>query len=181
MAKCPVGGCTDQATCPWYAVPELTGPGHEGWFRSEFGCTAWSSFESMTAQLPSDQWSMTSPASTNRNWNVSNVVYTFFGLEAVATGMHQQGAAAFKRQLYQSMIVRIPPDAHAHAHAYMHTHTHTHMHTHTHTHTHMHTPRPPPYPVPGRPFLTLSFAQCVPTLGCSHHTCRPFTPGTDVL
>ena len=42
------------------AVPARTGPGEEGWYRSEFGCVAWSSFESMTAQMPEEQWSMAS-------------------------------------------------------------------------------------------------------------------------
>ena len=42
------------------AVPARTGPGEEGWYRSEFGCVAWSSFESMTAQMPQTQWSMSS-------------------------------------------------------------------------------------------------------------------------
>eukprot|EP01052_Picozoa_sp_SAG31_P019322 SAG31_NODE_1404_length_8479_cov_2.258760_1_plen_90_part_00 len=38
-----------------------------------------------------------------RNWNVSSVIATFFGDEA-ASDMQQSGEAAFKRQLYQSMI-----------------------------------------------------------------------------
>ena len=39
-----------------------------------------------------------------RNWNVSNVIFTYFGADAVASGMQQSGEAAFKRQLYQSAL-----------------------------------------------------------------------------
>lgn len=38
------------------AIPALTGPGYEGWYKSEFGCVSWSSFESMSADMPQDQW-----------------------------------------------------------------------------------------------------------------------------
>ena len=37
-------------------APAFTGPGHEGWYKSEFGCTVWPSFESIATQLPKDQW-----------------------------------------------------------------------------------------------------------------------------
>lgn len=87
-------GCNeDQAnpSCARYAVPALTGAGNEGWYRSEFGAAAWSSFESMSGNMPPSQWSMQSPAAANRNWNVSNVIGTFFGMTAVQVGMKQTG------------------------------------------------------------------------------------------
>ena len=84
-------------------VPAHVGPGEEGWFRSEFGCVAWSSFESMSGEMPEDQWGMMTPGAKNRNWNPSNVISTFFGTGA-ASAMSESGEVAFKRQLYQSMV-----------------------------------------------------------------------------
>jgi hypothetical protein len=85
------------------ATPAWTGPGEEGWYRSEFGCVSWSSFESMSATLPRDQWGMLSPAGTHRNWNPSNIINVFFGAAAMAA-MSEIGEIPFKRQLYQSMV-----------------------------------------------------------------------------
>ena len=96
-----------QQVCTPYAVPQRTGPAHLGWFKSEFGCEVWSSFESMSAQLPPDQWSMDSAAAAQRNHNVSTIIGTFFGVDAVTRGMRQVGRAAFQRQLYQSMIAQL--------------------------------------------------------------------------
>ena len=93
--------------CTPFAVPQWTGPGQLGWFKSEFGQTVWSSFESMSAQLPADQWGMATPAAALRNHNVSNVIGTYFGTAAVTEGMLQVGEEAFKRQLYQSMIAQL--------------------------------------------------------------------------
>ena len=48
-----------QQVCTPYAAPQWTGAGHLGWFKSEFGCNAWASFESMTSNasgLPPSQW-----------------------------------------------------------------------------------------------------------------------------
>ena len=61
------------------------------------------SFESMSAEMPSDQWSMSSPGAANRDWNASNVITSFFGKDA-AVAMGRYGEGAFKTQLYQSMI-----------------------------------------------------------------------------
>jgi hypothetical protein len=93
-----------QGVCSPYVVPAWTGAGHAGTFTSEFGCNAWSSFESISATLPPDQWGMSTPASALRNWNVSNVIGTYFGLDAVTAGMQHKGERAFKTQLYQSLI-----------------------------------------------------------------------------
>ena len=88
------------------AVPAYTGPGHEGWAKSEFGANGWPSFEGISVQLPPDQWSMDSPAAKQRNWNVSNLIDAFFGVKA-AVAMHEVGDSAFKRQLYQSQIAQM--------------------------------------------------------------------------
>ena len=53
----PCSGATISA-----AVPKRTGPSTPSWYQSEFGCVAWSSFESISAQLPADQWSLHSKA-----------------------------------------------------------------------------------------------------------------------
>eukprot|EP01052_Picozoa_sp_SAG31_P009850 SAG31_NODE_527_length_14452_cov_4.274925_4_plen_1132_part_00 len=88
------------------ASPAYTGPAYEGWYKSEFGCTVWPSFESISAQLPKEQWSMSSAAAAKRNWNVANVIGPFFGANATAA-MRDSGEQAFKRQLYQSMISQV--------------------------------------------------------------------------
>jgi hypothetical protein len=95
----PVAGEINHPTL----VPAHLGAGKEGWYRSEFGCVAWSSFESMSAEMPSDQWSMLSPGAKDRNWNPSNVISKFFGT-AAADAMAESGAVAFQRQIYQSMV-----------------------------------------------------------------------------
>jgi hypothetical protein len=67
------------------AVPAWTGPGEIGWYRSEFGCVSWSSFESMSGQMPPDQWGMSTAAAKNRNWNASNVMMNAFGAQVRKT------------------------------------------------------------------------------------------------
>ena len=96
----------DGSTTRPTASPAYTGPAYEGWYKSEFGCTVWPSFESISAQLPKDQWSMSSAAAAKRNWNVANVIGPFFGTNATAA-MRDSGEQAFKRQLYQSMISQV--------------------------------------------------------------------------
>ena len=87
------------------AVPSFTGPGQEGWAKSEFGANSWPSFEGISAQLPEDQWSLDSAAAKYRNWNVSIIVSAFFGRPA-EVAMHEVGELPFKRQLYQSLIAQ---------------------------------------------------------------------------
>ena len=102
--NCAGKDCEGPSACERYATPALTGAGEEGWYRSEFGATSWPSFESVSANLPPEQWGMSTAAGAQRNWNVSNVIYTYFGVNAVVSGMKQSGEAAFKQQLYQSAI-----------------------------------------------------------------------------
>ena len=99
----PRGSSTTRPT----ATPAYTGPQHEGFYKSEFGCTVWPSFESISAQLPKDQWSMSSAAAGKRNWNVANVIGPFFGSNATTAAMRGSGEQAFKRQLYMSMISQV--------------------------------------------------------------------------
>ena len=82
------------------AVPFANGPQFESWYKSEFGCVAFSSFESMSAQLPEDQWSVRSDSAYYRNWPVDNVIDSFFGPQNLTL----TGEKPFQRQLYQSLI-----------------------------------------------------------------------------
>ena len=95
----PVAGEINHPTL----VPAHIGAGEEGWYRSEFGCVSWSSFESMSAEMPPDQWSMLSPGAKDRNWNPSNIIAKFFGT-AAADAMAESGEVPFKRQIYQSLV-----------------------------------------------------------------------------
>ena len=80
--------------------PAITGQGQLNWYKSEFGCVAASSFESMSGQLPEDQWSLGSAASYYRNWPVDLVIRSYFGDQ----DFNATGEAAYKKQLYQSML-----------------------------------------------------------------------------
>lgn len=64
------------------------------------GCVAYSSFESMSNQLPQDQWSLSSDAAYYRNWPVDLVIRSYFGDQ----DFNATGEAPFKKQLYQSML-----------------------------------------------------------------------------
>jgi hypothetical protein len=80
--------------------PAVTGQGHMSWYKSEFGCVAYSSFESMSAQLPQDQWSLGSDVAYYRNWPVDLVIRSYFGEQ----DFNATGTKPFQRQLYQSML-----------------------------------------------------------------------------
>lgn len=105
--NCNGSACQDDRACARYAVPALTGAGHIGWFRSEFGANSWPSFESISANLPPEQWGMNSAAAVKRNWNVSNMLFVYFGQHAAARDMKRSGETAFKRVLYMSMISQL--------------------------------------------------------------------------
>ena len=81
--------------------PSCTGPDQMNWYKSEFGCVAWSSFESISAQLPPDQWSLNSDSAYYRNWPVDLVIHAYFGEHQ---DLNATGEVAFKKQLYQSML-----------------------------------------------------------------------------
>lgn len=94
-----LGGCDTFAPLATSGQPSITGPQHESWYKSEFGIVSWPSFESMSASLPSDQWSVHSSAAFYRNWPVDNVILSYFGGDIHDLDAH--GETAFKRQLYQ--------------------------------------------------------------------------------
>ena len=107
---CSVGSCAapnpsqEARNCTPTVTAARTGTDVPGFFRSEFGAVSWSSFETMSSQLPPSQWGMQSPASLLRNHRGDNVIATFFGGAAAHPGTSQIGETQFQRQLYQSMI-----------------------------------------------------------------------------
>ncbi len=82
-------------------APHPTGVGVAvGNFRSEFGCSVWTSFESISPVLDSAHWGLHTPPMFERNWPVDNVIQSYFGWQP----LNNTGPAAFQRQLYQSML-----------------------------------------------------------------------------
>ncbi len=50
--------------------PVPTGPQYKGWFKSEFGCVTYSSFESVSPFLSPDNWALHSSPMHERSWPV---------------------------------------------------------------------------------------------------------------
>lgn len=92
----PTPGC--QQDSPLQAVP--TGPSVQGWFKSEFGCSAWSSFESVSPLIPPSEWGLHSNIMFEHNWPADNIIQSYWGPQ----NLNATGESAFKRQLYQSMV-----------------------------------------------------------------------------
>lgn len=86
--------------------PVFTGPNAApGFFISEFGCSVWQSFESMSGTLSPGNWGMVTPATGgNRNHGPGAMVQMF---GAAAVNVTATGEKAFKRQLYQSMVAQM--------------------------------------------------------------------------
>jgi hypothetical protein len=72
-------------------------------FVTEFGCVGWSSFESYSATIPENDWSLHSPSSFYRNWPADAVVQSYWGTGARAA-LSETGEAALRSQLFQSML-----------------------------------------------------------------------------
>jgi hypothetical protein len=96
-SDCWKGACNHLA--PITKVP--TGPNVPGWFKSEFGCVTWSSFESVSPMLHEADYGLHTQPMFERNWPVDNVIKSYFGMQQE---LNATGEAAFKKQLYQSMI-----------------------------------------------------------------------------
>jgi beta-mannosidase len=56
-----------------------TGPNQPGTFATEFGCSVFSSFESMAPTLPADSWTPHAPAMVERNYPCDNIIWVYFG------------------------------------------------------------------------------------------------------
>ena len=81
--------------------PASVGPGNAGWFKSEFGCSVWASFESVSPLLAESEWGLHTAAMYEHNWPADNVIRSYWGDQQ---NLNATGAVAFKRQLYQSMV-----------------------------------------------------------------------------
>eukprot|EP00039_Didymoeca_costata_P007213 m.97371 g.97371 ORF g.97371 m.97371 type:complete len:1025 (-) comp13593_c0_seq2:109-3183(-) len=77
------------------------GAGHKGWFKSEFGCSVWSSFESLSPLLNKNNYGLHTTPMIEHNWPADNVIKSFWGSQQ---NLNETGEIAFKRQLYQSMV-----------------------------------------------------------------------------
>ena len=80
-----------------HAVGVGVAPGN---FRSEFGCSVWTSFESISPCLRSTHWGLHTPPMYERNWPVDNIIQSYFGWQ----NLNATGSVPFKKQLYQSML-----------------------------------------------------------------------------
>ena len=80
---------------------ETVGVRVPGQFASEFGSNVFSSFESMSAQLAPEDWSINSPTWYWRDWPCNSHIVSFFGAQNFSAAA---GAATLQRQLYLCMI-----------------------------------------------------------------------------
>ena len=101
------GPAACNAVCTPYAVPQWTGPEYLGWFKSEFGQNVWPSFESISAQLSRNQWSMNSGAAAQRNHKVKSVVHSYYLFIRIELYCYEQAAyliAALRLYLIQRLL-----------------------------------------------------------------------------
>ena len=107
-------------TMPVKIEKTAAGPSHANIFASEFGTVVMSSFESMSATLKEEHWSLHGGAPdvtckswpckgsnpmSERNYNCDTLISKWFGKNAAAPPvLNMTGPVAFKRQLYQCMI-----------------------------------------------------------------------------
>lgn len=104
MAKCPSWNRSiDGASCR--LARGLVGPSHPGSFTSEFGAVAMPSFESLSASLSADHYSLHSPPMAERNWPADGAVHEYFGL-AARLALNLTGAVPLQRACYQSQLAQ---------------------------------------------------------------------------
>ena len=92
----------EPATPPTFSVSQ-TGMAQPGTFNSEFGAVTMSSFESLSATLKPEHWSLHSAPFKERNWPADGIIASFFGNRS-RDALSDVGAAALQRQAYQSML-----------------------------------------------------------------------------
>lgn len=80
-----------------------TGADQPGTFTSEFGCVTMSSFESLSATLKPEHWSLHSDPFKERNWPADGIIASFFGNRSRAK-LDEVGALPLQRAAYQSML-----------------------------------------------------------------------------
>ena len=95
---------------PGAGEQQPTGPGHPSVFASEFGCSVYSSFESMSPTLDPSHWGIhagmagqrgVNPMS-ERNYPCDNIIDVYFG--SAPGDFDRVGEAVFKKHLWQCMV-----------------------------------------------------------------------------
>ena len=84
------------------------GPGQPGYMRTETGCTAMSSFESMSATLPEDEWGLEAVSMRDRNYPCHSHINSYFIDSSTGARMDLSGVGEkpFKKQLYLCMLAQ---------------------------------------------------------------------------
>ena len=113
----PVGDNKTLADCPLWnrsidRVPQCrfsragsVGPKNKGSFTSEFGAVAMPSFESLSASLSPQHFSLHSPPMSERNWPADGAIASYFGM-AARDALNDTGVAALQRACYQSQLAQ---------------------------------------------------------------------------
>eukprot|EP01052_Picozoa_sp_SAG31_P011930 SAG31_NODE_687_length_12813_cov_2.597216_12_plen_304_part_00 len=89
-------------TPPMFSVG-ATGIEQPGTFTSEFGAVTMSSFESLSATLKPEHWSLHSEPFRERNWPADGIIASFFGNSSRAA-LDEIGTIPLQRQVYMSMV-----------------------------------------------------------------------------
>ena len=84
-------------------APYYVGTAEWGWYRSEFGCSSFPSFESLSGMLLPEHWGVHTPPMRQRNHAADHIIFSYFGAAAMAA-LDQVGPFALKRATYQSML-----------------------------------------------------------------------------
>lgn len=79
------------------------GAAASGTYASEFGCSVFSSFESMAPTLPPSAWSAHSEQMVQRNYPTDNIVQVYFGAAAAAQ-LNETGTFALQRATYLATL-----------------------------------------------------------------------------
>jgi beta-mannosidase len=80
------------------------GPHVRGVFASEFGCSAFSSFESMAPTLAPEHWSAMSPPMVQRNYPTNNIISVYFGNATAERWLNATGVEAFRASTYLATL-----------------------------------------------------------------------------
>lgn len=75
-----------------------------GVFASEFGCSAFSSFESMAPTLAPEHWSAHSDPMYQRNYPTDNIISVYFGNTTMNTYLPATGEFPFRATTYLAML-----------------------------------------------------------------------------
>ena len=81
------------------------GPECFGTFASEFGASAWSSFESVSPTLAPADWSLHAPPMYERNYAADNFLVAYFNVSWPAY-FNATGESALKAQLYLALVAQ---------------------------------------------------------------------------